>query len=139
VVDHREGGGASKKLHALCQRLDMRKVPYIVTKLDIGDYAFVSMDTQKLMPIIIERKSIQDVAQSIWDGRWTSQKRRMYQGQYVFGFETCRLAYLIEGRADTQELTGGAMGQTHFNVTRQKLDSELESLCQEGFEVITTK
>ena len=139
VVDQREGGGTSKKLHTLCQGLDMRKVPYIVTKLDIGDYAFASMDTQKLIPIIIERKSIQDVAQSIWDGRWTSQKRRMYQGQYVFGFENCRLAYLIEGRPDGQELTGGAMGQVRFNVTREKLDSELDSLCQEGFEVITTK
>jgi len=139
LVDHREGGGASKKLHSLCHGLDMRKVPYIVTKLDIGDYAFVSTDTQKLIPIIIERKSIQDVAQSIWDGRWNSQKIRMYQGQYVFGYENCRLSYLIEGHADGQELTGGVIGQVHFNVSRAKLDLELENLSKEGFEVITSK
>ena len=139
VVDNREGGGASNKLHAMCQALDIRKVPYVVTKLDIGDYAFVSMDTQKYLPIIVERKSIQDVAQSIWDGRWISQKLRMYQGQYVFGFDSCRMGYLIEGHADSQELTDGAMGQRHFNVSRTQLDSEIENLQSQGFEVLTTK
>lgn len=139
VVDNREGGGTTKKLHTMCQGFDMRKVPYIVTKLEIGDYAVVDIITGKLLPILIERKSIQDVAQSIWDGRWTSQKRRMYHGQYVFGYEDCRLMYLIEGHANKQELTGGAIGQTQFNVNRTQLDSELANLTQEGFEVITTK
>ncbi len=139
VVDHREGGGACRKLHSICQGLDMRRVPYVVTKLDIGDYAFVCMKTQRLLPIIIERKSIQDVAQSIWDGRWVSQKLRMYQGQQVFGFECSRLAYLIEGHADGQELTGGAMGQLHFRVNRAQLEAEVRNLESEGFEVFSTK
>ena len=139
MVDYREGGGPTKKLHSLCKGLDMRKVPYLVTKLDIGDYAFVTMDTQKLLPIIIERKSIQDVAQSIWDGRWVSQKKRMYHGQYVFGFRNSRLAYLIEGHANGQELTNGVIGHVQYQVHRTQLDAELGNLEAEGFEVFTTK
>lgn len=109
----------SKKLHSMCHGLDIKKVPYIVTKLGIGEYAFVSIDTGKLLPIIIERKSIQDVAQSIWDGRWTSQKQQMYQGQYVFRLDRCQMACLIEGRADGQELTDGSISQTQFKVNRE--------------------
>jgi ERCC4-type nuclease len=50
----------------------------------------------------MERKSIQDVALSIADGRWSSQKKRMYHGQYTLGYNNCRLAYIIEGHEQKQ-------------------------------------
>jgi hypothetical protein len=39
-VDLREGGGGAKVLHQMCQKLDMKHVPYFVGTLQIGDYVF---------------------------------------------------------------------------------------------------
>jgi hypothetical protein len=139
AVDFREGGGPKKKLHAMCNKLDTLRIPYFVCTLDIGDYCFFAASNNKLCPILVERKSIQDVAQSIFDGRWTNQKRRMYQGQFVFGYENCRMAYIIEGKKEAQQLTGGYVGQRHFDVTREQLDQEIENLQKEGFDVLRTK
>ena len=92
-----------------------------------------------LLPILVERKSIQDIAASIYDGRWSSQKRRMFQGQYVFGYNNCHMAYIVEGGKEAQQLTGGYVGQRHYNVTREQLDREIEKLESEGFDVLRTK
>eukprot|EP00934_Nitzschia_sp_Nitz4_P007927 Nitzschia sp. Nitz4//scaffold171_size48012//30994//33696//NITZ4_007129-RA/size48012-processed-gene-0.15-mRNA-1//-1//CDS//3329538713//7917//frame0 len=139
VVDDREGGGKTRKLHGMCNELDMRKVPYFVTTLKIGDYAFVDSTTGSVYPVIIERKSIQDIAASISDGRWVSQKRRMYQASYVLGgTDHCRLIYIIEGVVDNHELTGGAIGQVRHRVHREQLESEIEQLGRQGFEILRT-
>jgi hypothetical protein len=74
-MDLREGGGGTNILHRMCNKLDWTNLPYFVTSLAIGDYIFLHQD--KLVPVLIERKSVQDVAQSIYDGRWHRQKRRM--------------------------------------------------------------
>jgi hypothetical protein len=75
-MDLREGGAATKSvLHKMCNKLDWTKLPYFVASLTIGDYIF--LHNNKLVPVLIERKSVQDVAQSIYDGRWHRQKRRM--------------------------------------------------------------
>ena len=58
----------------------------------IEDYVFfishnVSDRLDYLCPIISERNSIQDLASmSIYDGRWQSQKPRMYKGQFIFRY-----------------------------------------------------
>ena len=135
-MDFREGGGGTKVLHNMCNKLDWTKLPYFVAPLAIGDYVFFHKD--KLLPLLIERKSVQDVAASIHDGRWQSQKQRMYQGQYVFGYENCRMAYIIEGEKRTQLLTGDLVGQTEFNVTGDRLDEEIEQLGSQGFDVLQT-
>ena len=90
------------------------------------------------MTVLVERKSVQDVALSISDGRWQSQKHNMYHGQYVFGYDNCRIAYIIEGKEERQQVTGGYIGNKRFNVTREKFDEEVEKLKEEGFEVIRT-
>jgi hypothetical protein len=69
AVDFREGGGPKKKLHAMCNKLDMLKIPYFVFTLDIRDYCFFVASNNKLCPILVGRKSIQDVAQFIVDSR----------------------------------------------------------------------
>ena len=138
VVDTREGGGPQNKLHQMCNKLDSLKIPYMVCRLKIGDYCFMTSDG-KMFPILVERKSIQDVAQSIYDGRWTNQKLNMYQGQFVFGYEHSRMLYVIEGKESTQQLTGGYIGQRHLNVTRDQLDQAVHNLQEEGFEVLRTQ
>ena len=62
----------------------------------------------------------------------------MYQGQYVFGYGNCRMAYIIEGEKGTQLLTGDLVGQTEFNVTGDRLDKEIEQLGSQGFDVLQT-
>ena len=139
AVDRREGGGETMRLHSMCNKLDTLKIPYLVCTLNIGDYCFFDSKNNKLLPILVERKSIQDIAASIYDGRWSSQKRRMFQGQYVFGYNNCHMAYIVEGGKEAQQLTGGYVGQRHYNVTREQLDREIEKLESEGFDVLRTK
>ena len=118
-------------------QLDMIKIPYFVCTLNIGDYCFFAGN--KLLPVLIERKSIEDVASSIYDGRWENQKRRMYQGQFVFGYKDCRMAYIIEGRKETQQITDGYVGQRGYNVSSETFDREIESLQSQGFDVLRTQ
>ena len=117
----------------------------VVGSLAIGDYVFFTSKPgssdrglEYLCPIIIERKSIQDVAHSIHDNRWTTQKLRMYKGQYLFGYGNCRMVYIIEGNQQRQQLTGGLVGKIWHNVPAERLQQELDNLQSEGFEVIRT-
>ena len=140
-VDRQEGGRF--KLHEMCSKLDMCHVPYFVGSLAIGDYVFFtshdgSARLDYLCPIIIERKSIQDLAMSIYDGRWQSQKSRMYKGQFIFGYNKCRMVYIIEGNDKGQQVTGGYIGNRWFEVDIEKLNQEIDNLKAEGFEVIRT-
>ena len=145
-VDLREGGGGTNKLHQLCNKLDMVHVPFMVGSLQIGDYVFFTRKTgapptdplNYLCPILVERKSVQDVAMSIADGRWTSQKRRMYVGQYVFGYDNCRMMFIIEGNENAQTVSGDYVGARHFQVDKEKLAEEIKNLEEEGFEVKRT-
>lgn len=120
----------------------MKRIPYFVGTLDIGDYAFFwtqpGRDQGKLCPILVERKSVQDIALSIKDGRWQSQKRRMYHGQYVFGYGNCRVVFIIEGNSEKQAVTNGYIGHRKHGVDHERLDREIANLQSEGFEVIRT-
>jgi len=141
AVDLREGGGGNKYrrvLHEMCNKLDMQKIPYFVNTLKIGDYCFFSGD--KLCPILVERKSVEDVAKSIDqdDGRWTKQKHRMYHGQFVFGYDNCRMAYIIEGKVEKHLVSNGFVGNARHKVSRELFDREVANLHTEGFEVLRT-
>lgn len=146
-VDSREGGGGARTLHLMCNKLEMMRCPYFVGHLQIGDYVFFTNNASNsragqhmdhLCPIIVERKSIVDVALSIHDGRWEKQKERMYQGQYVFGYENCRMVYIIEGNEDKQAVSGGYIGARWFEVDKGKLQEEISDLKAEGFDVLRT-
>lgn len=103
-MDFREGGGGGKSLHRYCDELDRyalmprmisscffsltslrpsRGVPYVVRELKVADYIFFIGD--KLAPILIERKTAEDVASSLHDGRWERQQRNMRKAQFVLG------------------------------------------------------
>ncbi len=124
-MDFREGGGGGKSLHKMCDQLDIRGVPYgeqsvviwasilisvtnltsvptghhpVVRELKIADYLFFVGD--KLAPILIERKTAEDVANSLHDGRWERQQCSMRRAQYVLGGgpeRRCQISYIIEG------------------------------------------
>ena len=71
--------------------LDAHCLPYYVRHLNIADYMFLvrgpgcGLGGQQLpardrvAPVLVERKSVEDVAGSIADGRWQAQQRRMLQ------------------------------------------------------------
>ena len=105
AVDMREGGGqfGKKTLHEMCNTLDKVSIPYFVGNLDIGDYCFFSRNL--LCPILVERKSVQDLAQSIHDGRMDRQKQNMYRGQFTFGYDNSRIAMIVEGKVEKQQVS----------------------------------
>lgn len=111
-MDYREGGGGVNKLHDMCKYFDDQRVPYVVRDLKIADYVFFIGD--KLAPVIIERKTLEDVAKSLVDGRWERQQRNMRKAQYVLGGgaeRKCHLCYLIEGDIDRVTVHGGYVGR----------------------------
>jgi hypothetical protein len=68
----------------------------------------------KLAPVLIERKSIEDVAHSLSDGRWKRQQQSMRKAQFVLGggaARKCQICYLIEGDTATRTVHGGFIGR----------------------------
>jgi ERCC4-type nuclease len=131
-----------KVLHTLCNKLDMKKVPFFVGHLSIGDYVFFTKDKDGSMdllcPILVERKSVQDIAGSINDGRWHRQKRRMYAAQHIFGYNNCKMVYIIEGNIDKETVSGAYIGARWLNVGVEQLHEEIANLQSEGFDVLRT-
>jgi len=141
-VDMREGGGSSKNLHFYCNKLDNKKVPFFVASLKIGDYCFFSYDERRgeylLVPLIVERKSVPDVSQSIYDGRWKNQKHRMYVGQFVFGYDKCHMVYMIEGHLKKHIVNGNFIGNEYHRISEEQWWQEIRNLKEEGFDVMRT-
>ena len=122
VMDFREGGGGRHKLHEMCGFMDEHEIPYVVRDLKISDYVFFVGD--KLVPVLIERKSIEDVASSLHDGRWERQQRNMRKAQYVLGGgdeRKCHICYLIEGDIDRTTVHGGFVGRSAYRKVRLRL------------------
>ncbi len=79
----------------------------MVRELKIADYVFFIGD--KLAPVLIERKSAEDVAGSLHDGRWERQQRNMRKAQYVLGdghARKCQICYIIEGDPNKRKVHG---------------------------------
>ena len=84
----------------------------VVRELKIADYIFFVGD--KLAPILIERKTAEDVASSLHDGRWERQQRSMRKAQFVLGggpSRRCQICYIIEGDAAKKKVHGGNIGR----------------------------
>lgn len=102
LVDTQETNGKNKNslghtrgyLESLC-------VEYEVRRLTVGDFLWVAQDpegNELVLPYIVERKRMDDLARSIRDGRLHEQKHRLKQS----GLQ--HLIYLIEDYAENQHL-----------------------------------
>lgn len=121
-------------------QLDVRGVPYVVRELKIADYIFFVGD--KLAPILIERKTAEDVASSIHDGRWESQQRKMRKAQYVLGGgpgRRCQICYIIEGEAAKRKVHGGNVGRRTWFQSVDDVEQAIEKLPSLGFSVMKSK
>ena len=113
-MDFREGGARNKRklLHQMCDFFDIRQVPFVVRNLKISGYVFFIGN--KLAPILIERKRMEDIAANLSDGRWEEQQRVMRKAQFVLGGgeeRNCKICYLIEGSIKSKIVHRGFVGR----------------------------
>ena len=83
VIDNREG-----KIINLIKHLT---TDYTVEQLSIGDF-LIKMGDSTTNTIVVERKSVNDLYQSINDGRYKEQKARL-----LANYPLSQVIYLIEG------------------------------------------
>ncbi|CAM9795792.1 unnamed protein product [Chrysoparadoxa australica] len=98
-------------------------VPCQVRALPLGDMAWVACapgQPEVMLPYIIERKTSEDLAASICDGRYSEQKRRLRMSPFT------RVIYLVEGKGKT----------VHNGVTPEMLTSAMVTTqIEHGFAV----
>ncbi|EJK72719.1 hypothetical protein THAOC_05720, partial [Thalassiosira oceanica] len=156
-MDFREGGGGGKSLHRYCDELDRyalmprmisscffsltslrpsRGVPYVVRELKVADYIFFIGD--KLAPILIERKTAEDVASSLHDGRWERQQRNMRKAQFVLGGGPARRCQIC---CDPSKRTvhGGNVGRRNWSQSVDDVENAIGTLPSLGFSVMRSK
>lgn len=102
LVDIQETSGKNKKtLDQTRGYLDSLGVNYEVRRLTVGDFLWIARDqggNELVLPYIVERKRMDDLASSIRDGRFHEQKHRLKQS----GIQN--IIYLIENYGDNEHL-----------------------------------
>ncbi|KAK3723803.1 hypothetical protein QZH41_019476 [Actinostola sp. cb2023] len=100
LVDNHELGGDRMRLGELSRRLKDWNVQHKTTHLPCGDYLWLWRQKGKeiTLPVLVERKRADDLAESIKDGRFCSQKDRMIQWREEFGIlcDEVSLHYIVE-------------------------------------------
>ncbi|KAJ8979921.1 hypothetical protein NQ317_003663 [Molorchus minor] len=95
-----EGGNAIIQEEPILSELQHLAVRYEVKDLKVGDYAWICRDriskNELILPYIVERKSLNDFAGSIKDGRYHEQKFRLKRS----GIQN--ITYLIEKCGNNQ-------------------------------------
>ena len=130
-IDYRE-----RDLIELCQNLIVSpkvnsKLTILTENLHVGDIVITETNKQGEELLIIERKSLNDLAASIKDGRYSEQSFRLNQ----YPTHNHHIVYLIEGNLSTwkQYGYGGRI------ITKDTLYSSLTSiLYYKGFSVMRT-
>tara|TARA_A100001015_G_scaffold48590_2_gene53675 strand:- start:3033 stop:3818 length:786 start_codon:yes stop_codon:yes gene_type:complete len=89
-IDNREKK-LIKLLDAYKKQLNLSNIELIVEKLDLGD--FIICDDDDKEKLIIERKSLNDLASSIKDGRYVEQSHRLSG----YPIHNHNIIYIIEG------------------------------------------
>ncbi|XP_053691949.1 crossover junction endonuclease MUS81 [Sabethes cyaneus] len=102
LVDTQEMIGKSKSyLDRTLKELEQYHVQHEVRRLSVGDFLWIMRDNngrEFILPYIVERKRIDDLASSLKDGRFHEQKFRLKQ---------CRLAnviYLVEHLGNNRQV-----------------------------------
>ena len=94
ILDHRERK-LIKLLKAYLIQIKLDNIEIITRILDIGDIVICDEDENE--KLIIERKSLNDLASSIKDGRYVEQSLRLSH----FSLHNHNIIYLIEGNLST--------------------------------------
>ena len=122
ICDYREKSCISKLQSFVENQKKYESIAIKTQNLTIGDFAFGN--------VIVERKSHQDLASSILDGRYREQCTRL--GEHIKENPDTRIYYFIEGNLDLYFQRG--------NIDKEKHISCMMSLTYEkGFYVIMTK
>lgn len=90
-------------MDATIQGLIENQIEHEVRKLSVGDFLWICKDTsgsghELVLPYIIERKRMDDLASSIKDGRFREQKFRLTKSGIP------NVIYLIESRGNNSHL-----------------------------------
>ncbi|XP_073839305.1 mus81 structure-specific endonuclease subunit [Musca autumnalis] len=102
IVDTQETNGKNKKtLDQTRGYLESLHVEYEVRRLTVGDFLWIARDSEGnelVLPYIVERKRMDDLASSIRDGRFREQKHRLKHSgiQHVI--------YLVEDYGDNEHI-----------------------------------
>lgn len=116
---------SKRQLDTTLKALEERKVKFEVRRLSVGDFLWICRDETKtdhefVLPYIVERKRMDDLASSIKDGRFHEQKFRL---------SDCGLhnkIYMIENRGNNSHI-----GLPLTNL----LQAATNTLVQNGFTV----
>jgi ERCC4-type nuclease len=101
-------------------------------RLPIGDIVIYDQ-TQQNDIVIFERKTLNDLAASIRDGRYKEQSFRLIETAAATGFHTHNIVYIIEGDLARYD-------ERHTQITKTALHSAMVSLMYyKGFSVIRTQ
>lgn len=100
-------------------------------RLPIGDIILHDPTQQKDI-VLFERKTLNDLAASIRDGRYKEQSFRLIETAAATGFNTHHIVYIIEGDLSRYD-------KRHTQITKTALQSAMVSLLYyKGFSVIRT-
>ena len=103
----------------------------ISERLPIGDIILYD-PTQEKDIVLFERKTLNDLAASIRDGRYKEQSFRLIESAAATGFNTHHIVYIIEGDLSRYD-------ERHTQITKTALQSAMVSLLYyKGFSVIRT-
>ena len=93
-IDNREKK-LIKLLTAMKEQFNLQNIELTVEVLDIGD--FIICDDNDIEKLIVERKSLNDLASSIKDGRYIEQSLRLSN----LSLHNHNIIYLVEGNLST--------------------------------------
>ncbi len=122
-VDYRERG-LLEKLNGMGEKNDLA-----IQNLDLGDVQFVEGES---VHIILERKSIRDLAASIKDGRYMEQKQRLLG--YRERHPCTKVGYILEGYYTFSPSFSAS------NMSNKVLSGAIiNSMIRDGFQVWSTR
>ena len=130
-IDYRE-----KKLIPIIQSLNADynfNIPIDVVNLPIGDIIICDDDETELL--LIERKSLADLAASIKDGRYSEQSYRLHS----YSLHNHNIIYLIEGNLSLFGSNYHSNYNRNQRINRKSLQSSMLTLLYyKGFSVLRT-
>jgi ERCC4-type nuclease len=104
-------------------------------RLPLGDIILHDPTGQGRDIVLFERKSLNDLAASIQDGRYKEQSFRLIENATATGFHTHNIVYIIEGDIEQYE----SKRNKNNRITKTALQSAMVSLLYyKGFSVVRT-